>query len=202
MSLSTQRGEASSRPMKDLLWDGSIMLSTCPITGTAALGKLRVQVMNWLQIGLIRNRATAKILILSGTHGSEDGRSVLTDLKLTERTFYVRDCNAIGFSAKDVILSINEPRQKKSMKSAMANDPNLDQMTFQVLNLANYHQNEDKLIEDIKAFQPTVLCVAFCFSLMSDVTAALQACGDMKDRGVQLLDTVTWPGGDGDRGEL
>ena len=113
MSLSTQRGEASSRPMKDLLWDGSIMLSTCPITGTAALGKLRVQVMNWLQIGVIRNRATAKILILSGTHGSEDGRSVLTDLKLTERTFYVRDCNAIGFSAKDVILSINEPRQKK-----------------------------------------------------------------------------------------
>ena len=50
-------------------------------------------------------------------------------------------------------------------------------MTLQVLNLANYHQDEEKLIADIKAFQPTVLCVAFCFSLMSDVTAALRACG-------------------------
>ena len=83
----------------------------------------------------------------------------------------------IGFSPADVISNVNAPRQKNTLQESMVNDERFDKMTFQVLDLAEYHNNEKKLMEDIKAFQPTLLSIAFCFSLYSDVTRVLRQCG-------------------------
>ena len=168
--------------MLPLQMEGSIMLATTPIVGGPAMDQLRGLLMKWLKSGQIRNEEATRILILSGSHGTPAGLSVLSDPDLANFGFYVRDCSRVGFNGKEEITNINEVRQaRKTLRDCFINLEEFNKMTFQVLDLANYHQNEKKLAYDIKTFHPTVLCVAFCFSLLSDVTAALRACGDMKD---------------------
>ena len=85
---------------------------------------------------------------------------ILSDPDLADFRFYVRDGSRVGFSGKEEITDVNAERHvKKTLRDCF-------------ISLVEFN---------IPAFQPTVLYVAFCFSLMSDVTAALRACGDMKD---------------------
>ena len=52
---------------------------------------------------------------MTGTHGSEDGRSALTDIDLTDHGFYQEDCSAFGIewgpkrSNRRPPLSFQEP---------------------------------------------------------------------------------------------
>jgi len=164
--------------MLPLSVEGSIMLATTPITGTAAMVQLARLLRKWLKSGQIKNDEETKILILSGSHGTKAGLSVLSDIKLADYTLYTRDCMAVGFCADEEITDVNAERKERlTLQESFINLEEFNKMTFQVLNMEDYHMKEEKLVEDIKAFQPTVLCVAFCFSLMSDVTVALRAGG-------------------------
>ena len=137
-------------------------------------------------------------MILSGSHGSEDGITGLTD-KTPENvdqgyTFYKQDCQLLGIkpgppkrrlplrdwsSVPDITL----PAEKDVSFSP---EPWLKDMDIRVCNVCYYHGNEDKLIQDIimvklidieefifsilLKFQPEVIMVAFCYSLNSDVS--------------------------------
>ena len=158
--------------------DGPILVATTPIYGGPAMQQLEAELDKGLKEGYIRNNQEEKVLIISGTDGTQDGRSALTDINQANRKFYIDDCTKVGYSAKEEIKDIRaERRIKKSFPSSFINMEKFNKINFQILNVADYHQKEAKLRQDVRAFNPTVLCIAFCFSLYSDVTRVLRACG-------------------------
>ena len=137
--------------MLPLSVEGSIMLATTPITGTAALVQLARLLRKWLKSGQIKNEEATKILILSGSHGTKAGLSVLSDMQWAEYSFYTRDCSKVGFSPLEEITDINAERKMKlTLQESFINLEEFNKMTFQVLNLANYHQSkaEARLVVD------------------------------------------------------
>ena len=94
----------SSLPLKV---DGSIMLATTPIYGGNTLGQLRRVLSKGLREKTIHNRPDENILILSGTDGTWDGRSALTDKSQANPIFYQRDCSTVG-------LNSSEKKQKET----------------------------------------------------------------------------------------
>ena len=129
-----------------------------------------------------QNEAATRVLVLSGTREDEEGRSVLTDQSLSFPRYYVMDCSKVGFKAVKEITDVNADRQKKTLKSSFIGNDRINKMNFQVLNLAWYSGNQSKLVEDIKKFQPIVLCVAFKMNvdLNSDLMQVLTMCGMSK----------------------
>ena len=99
--------------MLPLQVEGSIMLATTPITGTAALVQLARLLRKWLKSGQIKNEEATKILILSGSHGTKAGLSVLSDMQWAEYSFYTRDCSKVGFSPLEEIIDINTERKMR-----------------------------------------------------------------------------------------
>ena len=97
------RENVPARPA--LLWDGPVLLSTVPITGSSAVARLRMELVKGLAEGTLENTAATRILVLTGTHGDQHGNSVLTDNKLANSGFYLDDCMAIGFFPDDIISS-------------------------------------------------------------------------------------------------
>ena len=79
----------SGRPA--LLWDGPVLLSTVPITGSSAVARLRRELVKGLAEGTLENTAATRILVLTGTHGDQHGNSVLTDSKLEYIIYYQCD---------------------------------------------------------------------------------------------------------------
>ena len=127
------------------------MLATTPITGTATMVQLARLLRKWLMSGQIKNEEGTKILILSGSHGTRAGLSVLSDKKLADYKLYAMDCMAVGFCADEEIFDINtERKQRLTLQESFINLKEFNKMTFQVLNFANYHQSEDeaRLVED------------------------------------------------------
>ena len=106
----------------------------------------------------------SKILILSGSHGSQDGSSGLTD-KGSKNVdegygFYLEDCNRLGIKPgpkkrsqrlplKDWagIPDITEPADKVEN---FVQDTILQNMDIRVCNICYYHGHSQKLIEDIQ----------------------------------------------------
>ena len=116
--------------------EGSIMLATTPITGTAALVQLARLLRKWLKSGRIKNEEATKILILSGSHGTPAGLSVLSDLGLAEYSFYTRDCSKVGFSPLEKITDINSERKMRlTLQESFINLVEFNKMTFQVVKL-------------------------------------------------------------------
>ena len=74
-----------------LLWDGPVLLSTVPITGSSAVARLRMELVKGLAEGTLENTAATRILVLTGTHGDQHGNSVLTDSKLAYIIYYQCD---------------------------------------------------------------------------------------------------------------
>ena len=116
--------------------------------------------------------AEEKILWMTGTHGSEDGRSALTDIDLTEHNFYQEDCSAFGiewgpmrsnrrpplsfhepFSEWDweKLPDINKPAEKldNPPPESFCNDELMKKCDIRVANLTYYYKNGEKLIRDI-----------------------------------------------------
>ena len=116
--------------------------------------------------------AEEKILWMTGTHGSEDGRSALTDIDLTEHSFYQEDCRAFGIewgpmrSNRRPPLSFQEPFSewdweklpditKPAVKlddptpNSFSNDELMKKCDIRVANMTYYYKNGEKLIRDI-----------------------------------------------------
>ena len=125
--------------MLPLQVEGSIMLATTPITGTAALVQLARLLRKWLKSGQIKNEEATKILILSGSHGTKAGLSVLSDLGLADCSFYTRDCSKVGFSPLEEITDINAERKMKlTLQESFINLEEFNKMTFQVVKLQRH----------------------------------------------------------------
>ena len=122
--------------MLPLQVEGSIMLATTPITGTAALVQLARLLRKWLKSGQIKNEEATKILILSGSHGTPAGLSVLSDKEQAHYTFYARDCSKVGFSPLEEIIDINAEREMRlTLQESFINLVEFNKMTFQVVKL-------------------------------------------------------------------
>ena len=116
--------------------------------------------------------AEEKILWMTGTHGSEDGRSALTDIDLSAHDFYREDCLMFGikegprrnasrpplafkqpFSPEDWkrFPDITKPAEKLNEPPhwSLCNDELMKNMDFRLANLTYFYKNEKKLIRDI-----------------------------------------------------
>ena len=116
--------------------------------------------------------AEEKVLWMTGTHGSEDGRSALTDANETDHSFYQEDCSAFGIRAgprrgnRRPPLCFQEPFSDEDWKklpeitklAEKLNDPPSDslcnnelmkKMDIRVANMTYFYKNEEKLIQDI-----------------------------------------------------
>ena len=109
---------------------------------------------------------------MTGTHGSEDGRSALTDIDLTEHSFYYEDCSSFGiqsgprrsntrpplcfqqpFSDRDWqrLPGITKPAEKldNPPPDSFCNNELMKKMDIRVANMTYYYKNKEKLIRDI-----------------------------------------------------
>ena len=158
---------------KPFLQDGPILISVSPVEGDFTMITLKRKLIKWKKQML--NDPATRVLVITGSHGELDGRTALTDLSLAVSQFYQRDCSKVGLFPDEAIHDINADREKLTLPESFVNLDSFYQMKFQVVSLPWYHNNEQKLIDDIKAFNPTMICLAFCFSIRSDVLSALRA---------------------------
>ena len=109
---------------------------------------------------------------MTGTHGSEDGRSALTDIDLTEHSFYYEDCSSFGiqsgpkrtidrpplafqepFSDADwnKLPDITKPAEKLNNPppDSFCNNELMKKMDIRVANIPYFYKNGEKLIRDI-----------------------------------------------------
>jgi len=95
---------------------------------------------------------------LSGSHGSKDGRSGLTDKNQIDYGFYNEDCELLGIKPGPqkvnqrlplrnwiVVPDITKPAERVENQDSLLQD-----MDIRVCNIAYYYDNSQKLIEDIQ----------------------------------------------------
>ena len=118
-----------------------------------------------------------KILWMAGTHGSEDGKSALTDIDMIDddgHGFYQEDCRAFGIKAgprrskarRDSPLSEEKPFSNEDWKKlptitklaeklesppqgSPCNDKLMKKMDIRVAHMTYFYKNKEKLIRDI-----------------------------------------------------
>ena len=186
---------------QNVVSEGPIMISTTEVKGDFVMGQLRDKIVEAIKNGYLKNEESTRVLILSGSHGDGvSGHSGLTDIeKLKDASdnhdgditiqFYEGDCMRAGVRPVKPRLDIQKlPLMKESIpditkikklnplffQNSYLCDDNISKITFQVTSIAYYHKNEEKLIKDIKRFNPKVLALAWCFSINGDVSLALR----------------------------
>ena len=100
---------------------------------------------------------------MSGSHGTEDGSSGLTDKDQIDYGFYTEDCKLLGIKPGperrnqrlpltkwNGVPDITKPAEKVGNQDSLLQD-----MDIRVCNIAYYYDNSQKLIEDI---QKEILC--------------------------------------------
>ena len=117
----------------------------------------------------------AKILVMSGTHGtdSDDGVSALTDIDESHHGFYQEDCLKVGIKAGPEMnketppLSLREPLTEEDWRKlpdltkpaekitppppgSLGNDDLMKKMDIRVAHITYYYKNKEKLIRDIR----------------------------------------------------
>ena len=113
---------------------------------------------------------------MSGTHGTEDGVSALTDIDLMNHGFYQEDCSKIGIKPgprrtnRRPPLSLREPFTEEDWRrlpditkpagkmtppppDSLGNDDLMKKMDIRVAHITYYYKNKTKLIRDIKKVQ-------------------------------------------------
>ena len=137
------------------LQDGPIFVSVSPVEGEYTMLTLKRKLIKWKKQML--NDPATRVLVITGSHGELDGRTALTDLSLAVPQFYHRDCWRVGLQWENDgrPVEINAEREKLTLQESIVNLDSFNKMKFQVLNLPWYHNNEQKLIKDNKAFNPT-----------------------------------------------
>ena len=114
---------------------------------------------------------------MTGTHGTESGKSGLTDSDLLVHGFYQEDCRRVGVEAGyrrvrglpvrtwDNLPTINKPAVKLEPPppGSFYDDEDLKGMDFRLANMSYYFGHNQKLIEDInevkivKSFKRNIL---------------------------------------------
>ena len=108
---------------------------------------------------------------MSGSHGTDDGSSGLTDKNLIHYVFYKEDCELLGI--KPGPLKVNQrlplrnwngvPDITKPAEKVGDQDSLLQDMDIRVCNISYYYDNSQKLIEDI---QMEILCTLILKTFM------------------------------------
>ena len=122
--------------------------------------------------------AEEKILWMTGTHGSEDGRSALTDIDMIDDEgfiFYQEDCSTFGIErgprrakTRERALQSKEPFSEEDWKklhkaditkpakklddpppNSFSNDELMKKCDIRVANMTYYYKNGVKLMKDI-----------------------------------------------------
>ena len=117
-----------------------------------------ISVKNWVHSiqrrmidGRILNNDSTKFIIITGGHGAEDGRSVLSDWGLADNLFYRQDVNASANLQAGTLNGLGPLRTK-----------------FELIDLANYHRNERGLVAAIRSAKlqngQNRIVLAFCHS--------------------------------------
>merc|ERR1712183_482273 len=99
---------------------------------------------------MIENSSSTRILIITGTHGAEDGFSGHTDKEMFDGEFFEQDEDAVA-----------------KFKS----DERTQNIQFKVINIKHYSfegHGMGKLTGVVDSFCPTVIIGAFCFSNLND----------------------------------
>ena len=114
-------------------------------------------------------RSDARILIITGTHGLKDGDSGLKWKIYLDHRFYKQDCHTVGVLPGPEVTKIEQltklpmktwdPKYPDIRKPAVRVEPpppdsfyadeEMKQMDFRLANMSYYHQQEQKLIDDI-----------------------------------------------------
>ena len=115
--------------------------------------------------------------MMSGTHGTEDGASALTDIDRNDvkegYEFYEEDCNMVGIKAGPFRSKQREPLSKEEQftdedwtrlpditkpaekmrvppPDSLGNDDLMKKMDIRVAHITYYYKNKNKLVRDIK----------------------------------------------------
>ena len=159
-----------------LVLEGPILISTTAIEGDEVMSHLRLKIVESIKEGHLENAESTRVLVLSGSHGEEDGHSGLTDINRLKdpndtdegsvtTTFYENDCQRVGLKPikprldikklpvnKDTIPDIMKKVEKLNLMffpNSYLSDDAISTIRYQVTNIAYYHENEEKLIDDI-----------------------------------------------------
>ena len=101
--------------------------------------------------GRIQNDENTKFILISGTHGAQDGRSVFSDWGLLEKFFYRQDMHASARLQAGTLNGLGPLRTK-----------------FKLIDLAKFHRNESGLVDAIKNAKlqngQNRIVLAFCHS--------------------------------------
>ena len=184
--------------------ESPILFSTTEEMGKFIMDELRVKLLELIEEGLLINEKKTKVLILSGTHGdNRTGHSGLTDINMLRspgdnkectRTnmFYTNDSQTVGVKSirhKDLPVPEDLPCPEESIPDIMqverldpevftdtfVAEEDFSDITFQVVNIAFYHNHGARLVDDIKRFDPKVLALAWCDGhIYGDVARALR----------------------------
>ena len=91
-----------------LVLEGPILISTTAVLGSDVMNHLQGKIKEAVEKGCLTNEESTKVLILSGSHGNEDGHSALSDITQLKdhndtdegsvtTAFYENDCQRQGF---------------------------------------------------------------------------------------------------------
>ena len=144
----------------DLVLEGPILISTTEVLGSEVMNHLRDKILEFIVNGYLKNAEVTKVLILTGSHGNEDGHSALSDISQHDEQLYKDDCLSVGLKPiKPKLLIIKDPSIPDITKIEKLNldyfpncflcDKDISNITFQVTNISYYHKNEEQLIDDI-----------------------------------------------------
>ena len=100
----------------------------------------------------------SKVLILSGSHGSEDGISGISDKDKLEYEFYRDDCELLGIKSGphkrrlpltnwNGVPDITKPAEKDDN---FVPDKLLKDMDIRVCNICYYHGKQEKFVQDVQ----------------------------------------------------
>ena len=114
------------------------MTTTSPVTGNGFYHNIP-NFLNYLNC-LARNSSETRVLIITGSHGSEKGESGFSNQMYLDYQFYKKDCNLIGVDPEDdnCIAKPEAKAQSKSVhsdKHALLEYPEFENMSFNVLNI-------------------------------------------------------------------
>ena len=104
-----------------------------------------------------------------------------------ENSFYTEDCAGVGILPEGYVeeeyLPLDEAdipnicdvtKLKSPQPGSYYADPEVNLMTFQVLNASIYYENIDRMVQDIATFNPDVIMIGWCYSQFGDLSLALR----------------------------
>jgi len=138
-----------------------------------------------------------RVLVISGSHGQigkdtkgqaleHNGFTGFTKSNLLDYQLYRKDCETVGVAPRSKCNKqkpVGEAQEKAvtAKPECLMNDKSFDQIKFNVLNIAEFHREEEGdaegLMKFICDFRPTVLMISWCFSTSCDLAMMLRRKG-------------------------